>query len=114
MCVRSGVIVQHLVNERRHEVHEAKRDSAGRTTPRTQRIGTRPEEGEKQMKRLHLVLPEELYSELDQLAEERHTTVTGLLRSFIRLGLLAVRAEENSDQALIFRNGDREQQLLVL
>jgi hypothetical protein len=81
--------------------------------PQSKRVNTVLSGTEKQMKRLHLVLPEELYSELERLADQRHTTVTALLRSFIKLGLLAVKVDESPDQALIVRDGDHEQRLLL-
>jgi hypothetical protein len=65
-------------------------------------------------KRYNLVLPEELYNEVQALAERRGTTVVEVFRRFIRLGLLIAKAEEAPDMELILRKGDKEQQLLLL
>jgi len=65
-------------------------------------------------KRYNLVLPEELYRELQTLAEKRHTTVLELLRRFVKLGLLVAKAEESPDMAFILREGDKERELLLL
>ena len=65
-------------------------------------------------KRYNLVLPEELYHEVQTLAERRGTTVVEIFRRFIRLGLLIAKAEEAPDMELILRKGDKEQQLLLL
>jgi hypothetical protein len=65
-------------------------------------------------KRYNLVLPEELYQEVQTIADRRHTTVVELLRRFVKLGLLVAKAEESPDMAFILREGDKEQQLLLL
>jgi hypothetical protein len=65
-------------------------------------------------KRYNLVLPEEVYQEVQRLAEQRHTTVLELLRRFVKLGLLVAKAEESPDMAFILREGDQERELLLL
>jgi hypothetical protein len=65
-------------------------------------------------KRYNLVLPEDLYNEVQTLAERRGTTVVEVFRRFIRLGLLIAKAEESPDMEFILRKGDKEQQLLLL
>jgi hypothetical protein len=65
-------------------------------------------------KRYNFALPEELYNELAMLADRRHTTVVELLRRFVKLGLLVAKAEESPDMAFILKEGDKEQQLLLL
>lgn len=68
----------------------------------------------KELKRYNLVLPEELYEEIQKLAEEEQTTVVELLRKFIKLGLLAVNIEKNPNAELVIREGGREKQLILL
>jgi hypothetical protein len=65
-------------------------------------------------KRYTLVLPEELFVEVQELADKRQTTVVDLLRRFIKLGLLAARIEEIPGSALIIREGDTERQILLI
>jgi hypothetical protein len=65
-------------------------------------------------KRYNLVLPDELYQEVQAIAERRHTTVVELLRRFVKLGLLVAKAEESPDMAFILREGDKERELLLL
>jgi predicted transcriptional regulator len=65
-------------------------------------------------KRYNFVLPEELYQELQALADHRHTTVVDLLRRFVKLGLLVAKAEESPDMAFILREGDKERELVLL
>ncbi len=64
-------------------------------------------------KRYNLVVPEELYSEVENLANRRHTTVVEMLRRFIRLGLIAAKVDETPGAALLIREGDKERQLLL-
>jgi hypothetical protein len=65
-------------------------------------------------KRYNLSLPEEIYQEVQTLAEHRHTTVLELLRRFVRLGLLVAKAEGSPDMAFILREGDKERELVLL
>lgn len=65
-------------------------------------------------KRYTLVLPEELFNEVQKLAEQRHVTVIELLRRFIKLGLIASRVEDTPDAALIIREGGVERQIILV
>jgi ATP-dependent Clp protease ATP-binding subunit ClpA len=66
------------------------------------------------VRRYNLVLPDELYGELQGLAERQHTTVVDLVRRFVKLGLLATQVSETPGSALILREGERERELLLL
>jgi hypothetical protein len=65
-------------------------------------------------KRYNLVLPQALYQQLQEVADERHTTVLELIKRFIRLGLLAVQAEDDPNLDFIVRENGVEKRLLVL
>jgi hypothetical protein len=67
-----------------------------------------------ELKRYNLALPQELFDQIEDVAQQRHTTVVEVLRSFIRLGLIAVQMDGSSDSALILREGDKERQVLVI
>jgi ATP-dependent Clp protease ATP-binding subunit ClpC len=71
-------------------------------------------ERRRQGRRYSLVLPEELFAEVERLAERQQTTVVELLRRFTRLGLLVTQLQERQDAALIVREGGTERQLLLL
>jgi ATP-dependent Clp protease ATP-binding subunit ClpA len=71
-------------------------------------------ERERSLKRYNLALPEDLYAEVQSLADRQHTTVVELLRRFIKLGLLATAVQERRDAALIIREGDKEREILLL
>ena len=66
------------------------------------------------MKRYNLVLPEELFLEVQTLADERQTTVVDLFRRFIKLGLLAANIEDDQDAALLIKQGEEIKQLVFL
>jgi hypothetical protein len=66
------------------------------------------------LRRYSLVLPDDLFNEVERLADERQVTVVELLRRFIKLGLLAVQIENSPDKALLIREGDRDRELLIL
>ena len=68
----------------------------------------------KTLKRYSLALPEDLFGELQQLADTRQTTVVDLLRRFIRLGLMAAALEDAPDSALILREGDTEREIVLI
>lgn len=63
------------------------------------------------MKRYNLVLPMEIFEQVQQVAKARHTTVAHILRQFIRLGLVA---EGNPDATLVIRRGEAERELVLL
>lgn len=66
------------------------------------------------VKRYTLVLPQDLFDEVQEVADARHTTVVGQLRQFIKLGLLAARLEEEPDSALLIREGESEKEIRIL
>jgi hypothetical protein len=66
------------------------------------------------LKRYNLVLPEDLFREVQALAEHRHTTVVELFRKFIKLGLLVMKAEESPDAVFLIRVGEKERQVVLL
>lgn len=65
-------------------------------------------------KRYNLVLPQELFDQLQVIADERHSTVLEVMRQFIRLGLLVSKAEKSSEIMLIIREGDKERELMLI
>ena len=64
--------------------------------------------------RYTLVLPSEMYKEVQVIAADRYTTVANILRRFIKLGLLSIQIEEQSGTALIIRQGDSEKEIVLL
>ncbi|HEV8634926.1 MAG TPA: Clp protease N-terminal domain-containing protein [Chloroflexota bacterium] len=78
------------------------------------RVLSRPAPGEVGLKRYNVVLPEELFRDLQELADRRHTSVVELMRRFLRLGLLVTRVSETPGSAVIIREGDTERQILLL
>jgi hypothetical protein len=60
------------------------------------------------------VLPEDLFTAIQALADQRQTTVVDLIRRFIRLGLIAAKIEDTPGAALFIRDGDTEQQIIFL
>ena len=71
-------------------------------------------EREKSLKRYNLALPEELFAEVQALADRQQTTVVELLRRFVKLGLLATAVQERPDAALLIREGEREREVILL
>ncbi|MCA0354725.1 MAG: hypothetical protein LCH85_22250 [Chloroflexi bacterium] len=59
-------------------------------------------------KRYNLALPDDLYGQLQELADKKQTTVVALLRQFIKLGLTAVELEDKPDGELIFRQNGKD------
>jgi hypothetical protein len=65
-------------------------------------------------KRYNLVLPAELYDQLQEVADEKHTTVLELIRRFVKLGLLAVRAETTPGLDFVVRENGVESRVMIL
>jgi hypothetical protein len=63
------------------------------------------------LRRYNLVLPEQLYLNLQEVSERRHTSVLELLKKFIRLGLVVDSLDENA--SVILREGSREREILL-
>lgn len=57
------------------------------------------------MKHYNLNLPEELFAEVEAIANRRQTTVAAIMRQFVKLGLLAVKIEEDPNMDLLVREG---------
>lgn len=66
------------------------------------------------MKRYNLALPEVVFQEIQAIADARGVSVVDVLRGFIKLGLLAVQIENTPDASLVYREGDREQRIILL
>lgn len=73
-----------------------------------------PNPSSKGVKRYNLVLPEELFNAVQELADQRQTTVVELIRRFIKLGLIAAKLEDTPGAALIIREGDSDQRIVLL
>ena len=66
------------------------------------------------LKRYSLVLPEDLFTALQTLADQRQTTVVDLIRRFIKLGLIAAKIEDTPGAALLIREGETEREIILL
>jgi hypothetical protein len=62
-------------------------------------------------KRYNLVISEELFDAVQQMADEKDTTVVELIRKFLRLGLVIADAEKDDLATLYIREGDQEKQI---
>ena len=66
------------------------------------------------LKRYNLSLPEDLYNELQCLAESEHTTVLDTIRRFIKLGLVVVKIQQDSDAKIVIQEGDNRRELAFI
>jgi hypothetical protein len=57
----------------------------------------------KETRRFNVVLPAELLNQLQEVAHENHTTTLDLIKRFVKLGLLVVRAEKDPDLEFLIR-----------
>jgi hypothetical protein len=62
-------------------------------------------------KRYNLVLPEDLFVAVQQMAREKDTTVVDLIRKFLRLGLVIADTEKSDLTTIYVREGDQERQI---
>lgn len=62
-------------------------------------------------KRYNLVLPEDLFVAVQQMAREKDTTVVDLIRKFLRLGLVIADTEKSDLATIYVREGDQERQI---
>jgi hypothetical protein len=66
-----------------------------------------------ELKRYNLAIPEPLFDELQERANNEHTSMLEFLRKLIRLGLTVYKLSETPGAEIIVRQGDRERQLIV-
>lgn len=61
------------------------------------------------VKRYNLVLPMLLFTQLDNLAKEQGESIVGVLKKFIKLGLLVVELQKDPSAEVVIRRGDEEE-----
>jgi hypothetical protein len=66
------------------------------------------------LKHYNLVMPEELFDEVQRLCEKKQTTAAEMFRKFIKLGLLVAKAEEAPGTAFLIREDGTERQVILL
>ncbi len=65
------------------------------------------------VKRYNLVLPDKLYDALHVEATKHDTTVVELIRRFIKVGLLILRANETGGRFFIREDGQEREVVLI-
>lgn len=82
----------------------------GGTAPRG-----RPKGGRKEtIKRYQLTLPEDLYNEIQGIADSSHSTVLETLRRLIKYGLLVFNIMKDPNAKLIIREGNTEREIVMV
>jgi ATP-dependent Clp protease ATP-binding subunit ClpA len=71
-------------------------------------------DGKAKVKRYNLALPEDLFREVEQLADREHTTVLEVIRRSVKLGLLVAQVQQTPGASFIIREGASERQLVLL
>lgn len=71
-------------------------------------------ETNKNLKRYNMVLPAQLFDELQEAAAGSDTTVVELLRRFIKLGLVIHDVSKDPGTAFLIRTGDTEREVMFL
>ncbi|MBI4220222.1 MAG: ATP-dependent Clp protease ATP-binding subunit, partial [Chloroflexi bacterium] len=66
------------------------------------------------LKRYNLALPEDLFQEVELLAEREHTTVLEVIRRSVKLGLLIAQVQQTPGASFVIREGTSERQLVLL
>lgn len=64
------------------------------------------------LKRYSLVIADSLFAEVQQTAEEEHTSIVDLLRRYVKLGLHISKIASNPDTHIIIRNGEGDREIL--
>jgi len=67
-----------------------------------------------QVKRYNLVLPNNLFDEVQSLANKENVSILELLKRFIKIGLVLTKLCQSPDASIIIREGDRERELILL
>lgn len=64
-------------------------------------------------KRYNFVLPQELYDEAVQIAQEKGLPLAEVLRRFVKLGINATHIEDTPDVCLVVRKDGTEREVLL-
>lgn len=64
--------------------------------------------------RYNLQLPEKLFKSIEELAKSEGVKVVDVIRQFVKLGLVAVEAQKNPDEALLYKRGNKVEELRFL
>lgn len=65
-------------------------------------------------RRYNLVLPNQLYEEVQSVANEQNTSIPDLLKRFIKIGLLVAKLSRSPDTTLIVREGGKDRELVFV
>lgn len=76
--------------------------------------GERKSSRAKSEKRYNLSLPNDLYYELDRIANKHNTTKLEVIRKFIKLGLVAENVESDPNSHLIIKDDKGERELMIM
>lgn len=74
----------------------------------------KPGDSKAKLKRYNLALPEDLFREVELLAEREHTTVLEVIRRSVKLGLLIAQVQQTPGASFVIREGTSERQLVLL
>lgn len=75
----------------------------------------RPKSGKNEtVKRYQLTLPDELYREIQGIADKEHSSVLETIRRLIKYGLLVFNILQDPDAKLIIREGDTEREIVMV
>lgn len=66
------------------------------------------------MKRYNLLLPDDLFGEIQALATDEHISILELLRKLIRIGLKFYLFSRSSSARIILREGEQEREIILL
>jgi hypothetical protein len=76
----------------------------------------RPKGGSKleSLQRYQLSLPDELYKEIQEIADKEHMTLLETIRRLIKYGLLVFKLLRKPDTRLIIREGTSEREIVLV
>ena len=65
-------------------------------------------------RRYNLVIPEDLYDQIQEIADTHAEPMVSTLKRFIKLGLLVESLRNNPDVKFLIREGDTEREVLIV
>jgi undecaprenyl pyrophosphate synthase len=65
------------------------------------------------VKKYTLVIPQKLFDEVQELAQEEHTTVVDIIKQSLKLRLVTARLAKSSEADLLIREGGVERILVI-
>src|SRR5215469_3987870 len=102
---------RRMLDQQGESIMEERVSDQSFVTPVSRQTGTQKKS---EVKRYNLVLPGNLFDEVQTLANEESISILEMLKRFIKIGLVITKLHQSPNASVIIREGNRERELVFL